>query len=137
MADDPVEGSGGRIAFAFEHPDEMMALYQAVMAYKFDVDCDDAEVVALDPALGAVADRLVDAMVAQARAEGNETMAQTMEEWRELQEGYRQLELFRRLRGRLHWWADAGRDRRLGFIGAFFRPLRVPAQLAAVLASEG
>lgn len=136
MADDFTEGSAGRIGFAFEHPDEMMAIYQAVMHYKFDIERDDAEAVAADPRLGAIADRLVDALAVQACREGNETMALAMEEWREVRESYRQLELFRRLRTRLDWWAGAGRDRRLDFIHAFFRPLRVPPELAAALAVE-
>jgi len=137
VADDISEGQSGGIAFAFGHPDEMMALYQAVMNYKFDIDREDAETVAVDPSLGAVADRLVDALIIQARSEGDETMALAMHQWRDVSEGYRQLELFRRLRSRLDWWAGAGRDRRLGFIQAFFRPLRVPAELAAALAGEG
>jgi len=115
---------------------ELMAVYHAMMEAKFHPSPETSELQG-DPFVARFSHQLVDQLIEQAVAEGQDEAANALRHWRQASEEYPQVVLLKERIGELTWWPTAEQEKRQLFIKDFLAPLLVDSRLLSELSTLG
>ena len=121
------------IRLELEGNDELMRLYQVIMAGKF---ADGNDAMLADNKLANVANNVVDRVISEARLTHNEALVDMMEQGRRLQKSYPQFHRIDQYVKAQSDWADKDDDQKKAILERAAAPLTIDRDMLAEWLSE-